>query len=403
MARQKARRQYGSGSVSQRADGKWVARLEAGWTPQGTRRRIARIAPTEAAAKRLLRDLQREHAEGAEVGGRRLTVKAWCETWLEHQATRVRPKTYETDASIVRRWLVPTIGHRKLADLTPADVRKVTAAVRDAGRTSTTARYAQAVLVRALKAAVREGHPVPQRVLDVDKPAAAVSDRTSLTVPETVAVLAAAAKRPDGSRWVAALRYGMRQGECLGLTWEHVDLERELLDVSWQLQTLRYADRERDTFRIPDGYEARRLEGAWHLTRPKTAKGQRVIPLLSVLAEPLRAWREVAPESPHGLVWPRPDGRPRDSKEDRAEWWALCDEAGARHPSGRRYHLHEARNLAATLLKAAGVDPFYITAILGHASIATSEGYMTIGQEQLRAALEATSPLLVPARRQIGS
>src|SRR5690625_1845295 len=396
MARQKARRQYGSGSVSQRADGKWVARLEAGWTPRGTRRRIARVAPTEAAAKRLLRDLQREHADGTEVGGRRVTVKAWCETWLEHQATRVRPKTWETDASTVRRWIIPTIGHRKLADLTPADVRKVTTAARDAGRTSTTARYAHAVLNRALKAAVREGHPVPERVMLVDKPAAAASDREALTPSQAVSVLGAAGRREDSARWVAALFYGMRQGECLGLTWDHVDLDRGELDVSWQLQTLRYADRERETFQIPDGYEARRLEGAWHLTRPKTAKGQRIIPLLPLMAGPLAAWQEVAPASPHGLVWPRPDGRPRDSKADRAEWWALCEEAGVAHPGGRRYHLHEARNTAATLLMLAGVDPMHITEILGHSSIVVSRGYMTVDRAQLRDALTRVSGLLAP-------
>src|SRR3546814_20732753 len=60
--------------------------------------------------------------------------------------------------------LVPTIGHRQLGALTPADVRKVTDAVRAAGRTSTTAGYVHAVLVRSLKAAVREGPVVPDRV-----------------------------------------------------------------------------------------------------------------------------------------------------------------------------------------------------------------------------------------------
>jgi len=390
------RRQYGTGSVTRRADGKWVARIEAGRTANGTRRRISRTAKTEAEAKRLLRDLQRDHAAGEEVGGRKITVKAWCDTWLEHQATRVRPKTWETDASTIRRWIVPTIGHRKLADLTPADVRKVTKAVRAAGRTSTTARYAQAVLTRALKAAVREGHPVPDRVLLVDKPAPAASDRAALPPADALKVLNAASRRPDGSRWVAALLQGMRQGECLGLTWDHVDLDAGEIDISWQLQTLRYADRDRDLFRIPDGYEARRLEGAWHLTRPKTQRGQRIIPMLDWMAEPLEEWRQVAPVSPHGLVWPRPDGRPRDSKQDREEWWALCGEAGVAHPSGRRYHVHEARNTTASLLLAAKVDPAIITAILGHSSIVVSRGYMTIDRGQLREALRASSALVLP-------
>ena len=391
------RRQYGTGSITRRSDGRYMVRIEAGWTANGTRRRVSRIAKTEAEAKRILRDLQREHAAGEEVGGRKVTVKAWCDTWLDMQATRVRPKTYDTDASTVRRWIVPTIGHRKLADLTPADVRRLTTAVRDAGRTTTTARYAQAVLQRALKAAVREGHPVPERVMLVDKPAAAVSDRTALTIPEAVAVLDAASRRADGSRWVAALLQGMRQGECLGLTWEHVDFDRERIDVSWQLQTLRYADREREQFQVPDGYEARRLEGAWHLTRPKTARGQRIIPMLPWMREPLEAWAQVAPESRHGLVWPRADGKPRDSKADRAEWVELQAEAGVAHPSGRPYVLHEARNNTATLLLAAKVDPAIITAILGHSSIVTSRGYMAVDEQMIRDALSRAHALLLPA------
>lgn len=216
---------YGNGTVSQRHDhpdcppvdpdtgerpdhkckGKWVARVEAGWTDRGTRRRISRVRATEAEAKRALRNLQRELAEGTAVGGRKVTVKAWADEWLETQARRVRPKTHQTDTSTVRRWIIPTIGHRRLADLTPADVRKLTDTVRDAGRASTTARYAQSVLERMLRAAIREGHDVPERVLLTHKPAAAVSDREALTVPEAVKVLGAASKRPDGARWVAAL------------------------------------------------------------------------------------------------------------------------------------------------------------------------------------------------------
>src|SRR5690625_3760705 len=253
---------YGDGTISRRKDGKWVARVEAGWTSRGTRRRVTRVARTEAEAKRKLRDLKRELLAGQEVGGRRVTVKAWCEEWLGIYASRARPRTFETDTSVVRKWIVPTIGHRRLHDLTPADVRKVTDAVRAAGRSSTTAKYAQAILERALRAAVREGHHVPERVMMVKKPAAAVSDRTALTIPEARQVLDLSRKLPDGSRWIAALIQGMRQGECLGLSWNQVNFDTGMIDVSWQLQELRYANREREMFLLPDGYEAIRLDGA---------------------------------------------------------------------------------------------------------------------------------------------
>src|SRR5690606_6470517 len=150
----------------------------------------------------------------------------------------------------------------------------------------------------------------------------------------------------------------MRQGECLGLTWQAVDLDRGHLDISWQLQALPYLDRQAGTFRIPDGYEAVHLHGAHHLVRPKSKAGFRVIPLSEFMWTALRQWQHEAPANDWGCVWPalRPDRRnvvrplPQLSRGDRDAWYALQDEAGVRHPSGRHYVLHEARHTTATLL-----------------------------------------------------
>src|SRR5699024_9139781 len=56
-----ARRDYGTGSVYQRArDGKWVASVEVGWTTKGTRRRRTKTAETEAKARSALRTMLRD-------------------------------------------------------------------------------------------------------------------------------------------------------------------------------------------------------------------------------------------------------------------------------------------------------------------------------------------------------
>jgi integrase len=96
------------------------------------------------------------------------------------------------------------------------------------------------------------------------------------------------------------------------------------------------------------------------------------------MADGLAAWREAGPASPHGLVWPRPDGSPRTPDEDREEWRGLQESADVRHPSGRPYHLHEARNTTATLLLEMGVPESVRIAILGHTNIATTRGYETV-------------------------
>lgn len=392
MATEKRRRQYGTGSVHQRAsDGRWIATVEAGWTTRGTRRRVTVSATTEAACRVKLKEKQRQIArDGAPTQGvsARTTVKAWAQTWLTQREAHARPKYLATDRSSVRQWITPTIGHRPLAALTPGDVRAVTAAVRKAGRSSTTAAYAQGVLERMLRAAMVEGHDVPPRVLLVPPPGKAVSDRTAIPLDDALALLAAAADLPHGSRWAAAFLQGLRQGEALGLTWGEVDLAAGSQDVSWQLQALPYLDRAANTFRVPDGFEVVLLAGAWHLTRPKSAAGVRTQPLVPWMAAALTTWRALAPASPHGLVWPRDDGGPRTPADDRAEWHELQARAGVAHPSGRPWHVHEIRHTTATLLLELGIDPATVIAIMGHSKIATTRAYQHVSAPLTRAALE---------------
>lgn len=385
------RREYGSGSVYfRKSDARWVGTIEAGWTRTGARRRITVTGKTEAEAKRKLRDKRAKiEREGLTDAGSRTTVKAWAETWLADRATKDRPKTHTTDRGAVEAWIVPAIGHKRLEQLTPADVRAVMTALRDKGKSTSTMKRYHGVLMRMLKAAVEEGVNIPPRVLVVKAPEKAVNDRTALTVPESLKVLEAASHLPHGSRWAVAFLDGLRPGEALGLTWPEVDLDAGQATISWQLQALPYRDpKDRSKgFLIPDGYEARQLDGSAHLVRPKSKAGWRVIPLVPWAVDALRTWQDVAPASPHGLVWPAADGRPVDIKDDIAEWQDIQSKAGVKHPAGRFYQRHEIRHSTATLLMELGVSESVIIAILGHSSIVVSRGYMHRGTDQAREAL----------------
>jgi integrase len=303
----------------------WRGVIDAGRTERGTRRRITVTGKTEAEARRRVRDRRAEikRAEGSATrpDAARKTVASWADDWLAIRERHVRPATWISDRTMTRRYIVPAIGRTRLSELTPKHVRDVDAASRKVTTASSgaaTAQKAHRVLMKMLRDANAEGYAVPANVLAL-KPSGQTKgkyrpQRDAMSTAEAVAVLSHAADVANGVRWFVGLYEGMRQGERLGLTWECVDLERGLLDVSWQLQPLPYRIAHDTTsgFRLPDDYEARHVTGRFHLVRPKTAGGERVIPMADQVRDALALWRQEQPENPHGLVWVRPNGWPID-------------------------------------------------------------------------------------------
>ena len=204
MARKQ--RKKGTGSIYQNTRGQWVAALEAGWTVRGTRHRLTLKARTEKEVRARLSEAQRRiAAEGAVASFASITVKRWADQWLVQRQRVVRPGTFVSDRSSVDRWIVPTLGHLRLDALTPANIRQVAAAQENAGLALPTMQRTHAVLGKILTDAVAEGYQVSQRTRETGGPGAGPSSRQALRPDDAMRILAAVAKRPDASRWVAAL------------------------------------------------------------------------------------------------------------------------------------------------------------------------------------------------------
>lgn len=424
------RRDYRSGSVYQRAsDGFWVGTYEAGVTRQGKRRRLYVVAKTETVCKRKLKDKIKDfHESGlAAVGLSGTTVETYATKWIVRTQKEVRPKTWATNSGTVTKWIIPVLGHRRLADLMPDDMRFLADSLSKGKKgekplAAASVLRAHRLMAKMLRDAAVDGHKIADGIFRMKAPSPGQNDRVALTPDDAMAVLnVVGGDVRYGSRWIVALLQGMRQGECLGLTWDRVDLVKGQLDTSWQLQPIDFDHGcssnpkmptcgrarggncpERVRVPVPPGYEMRELEGRFCLVRPKTAKGQRVIPMIPFVVEALRKWKEIAPANPHNLVWTT-DGSPTDSPTDRAEWESVQARAGIAKgvktdakgkPVTTYYGIHEMRHTTATLLLEAGVDPKTIQEIMGHSSVLTTQKYQHVSTELARKGMDAVGTRL---------
>jgi integrase len=177
------------------------------------------------------------------------------------------------------------------------------------------------------------------------------------------------------ARWLVGLALGLRQGEALGLRWEDVDLDAQVLRVRRALQRRRGGG------------------GGLVLTEPKTQRSKRTIPLPDQLAAALEdhRQRQAKERAVAGSLWQdseyvftTPTGTPVGPRNDFRQFRKLLARAGL--PPVR---LHDLRHTAASLLLAQHVPARVVIELLGDSQIAlTMNTYSHVAPEVSREAAE---------------
>ncbi len=400
--RERKRRQKGSGTVYQRADGLWLGQVDIGYTPGGSRRKKTVTGRSETEVTKKLGRLLRQIDTGDAIATGNPTVKTYLERWSA--GLTGKPKTLTSYRSNVRLYLIPHLGRHRLATLRPPQVRKMLVDMEDDGKSLSVRASAFRTLRAALGQAVVDGELTRHPLTGMRIPSPQAS-KAVLTADEAKTLMRSLDPAdPLTVRWLVALLLGLRQGEALGLEWNRIYSTDAgvLVDVSWQLQRIIYrhgcfrpltcgrkraGSCPRRQLDIGEQYECRPVHGALCLIRPKSKV--RVLPVPQVLHAALLAHRERHGVAPSGLVFTRPDGRPYEATDDNQAWHAALERAGV--PSVK---LHAARRTTATLLLEMGVPEHVSVEILGHADAATTRLYQVVSSQMSRTALSDLADLL---------
>jgi integrase len=270
---------------------------------------------------------------------------------------RVRERTLESYASMIRIHISPGIGAHRLDRLQPEHLERFYSDLIDQGLSAATVLRIHRVISRALKVAMQRGRVNRNVALLVDPPPQRASDAAqALELWEAHAVLAAASGERNAARWTVALALGLRQSEALALQWKDIDLLNNTLSVRRTLHRVKGKGLV---------YEA-----------PKTKRSERTLALPAPLVAALHAHKaaQLGERMLGGNLWHDEDlvfaqsnGRPLDKKADYDDWCALLKRAGVRH-----VRLHDGRHTAATLLLSEGVHPRVVMELLGHSQMRTT-------------------------------
>lgn len=266
----------------------------------------------------------------------------WAAEWLDSDP-RKRPKSRERDAGIIKLHLLPTLGHRPLASVTPLDVQRLVATWSQQLAPATTRRH-YAVLRAIFAAAVDSdmlGRSPCRR--SVKLPTVGPGQRQIVTAAELHRL--ADAVGPDQAPMVyLAAVLGLRWGECAGLRVKRLDFLRLTVTVA---ETIGES------------------HGRIVVGEPKSRAGRRTMavpgPLMDLLAAHL-ARRGLDGSTPDELVFVAPGRGPLRYRNWYARVWRPATTKAGLAGLG----FHELRHAAASAMVAAGVDLRTAQVRLGH-------------------------------------
>jgi integrase len=366
----------GAGSIWQRKDGRYEARVYVP-QPDGTRKRKTVYGATWEECDTKRQELVRRDRQGIPTPTRSAKLSEWLPYWLAHYVQpRRKLSTYDKYETHARLYLVPFLGTKRLESLSVADVRRFITRMQN-DHTAATAKEAHRVLRTALTAAVREELITRNVASLVEPPRVKQREIRPWTLEETLSFLEAARRDPLYAAFVLAVAMGLRRGELVGLRWSDVDLDNRVVHVRQQTQ---------------------RRRGTLYDDDPKSRRS-RVVPMPVLCIAPLRwhrlrQWEAYARTgvawSETGYVFATRNGRPVEPRNVYRSFTRVAADAGL-----RVVRLHDARHGCATLLTAAGVAPRVIMEILGHSQISiTMDVYTHVVHDTQREAISHMDRLL---------
>ena len=414
----KRRADNNDGSIYSDSQGRWHTRVIVGFSPDGKPIRKHREAKTEKEIKTKHRELLRERDKGIPAAGRRKMligdlIRDYVDNVMMH-----KPSTREhyDEQNYIKNRLIPAFGAIPIQTF---DVSHMDEAYRswmtDAHNpiSAATVRRVHAILSAVFTSAMKRRRIEHDVTKLVTLPSGPSREETPFTVDEMRTILSTARSSNSYARWTMALLMGLRQGECLALRWQDLNLSKGEASIRHSLGRAklvhacggtcerRFAGDCLDRWSHGCGGTCGRTSAEQCRQRigqealvlgPTKSRRKHDTALPSEVGKALRehranqdVLRSIAGEDWWDLDFVFTDacGRPIDPRSDYQAWQDLLKKAGL--PPKK---LHAARHSCGTFMAGIGIPMSTIKDAFGHSSIKVTERYVNTPREGLRWAMD---------------
>jgi integrase len=310
-------------------------------------------AKSRAEVTRRLAQLRRQVDAGQVTTSKTPTLGELMTRWFEDVLSReVARSTLDNYGSVVKFHILPSLGRRRINEIKVADVDRLLAAKLAEGLAPSSVHRIRALISQCLDQAVRWGDLSTNVARLSRSPKLVRAEGRTLTQEEAQRLLRALRGHRHEALYLLMLSTGMRRGEALGLRWEDLNLEDGIARVKRNLKR----------------------EGGHLVTADtKTLKSRRAVNLPGPVVEALNSNRERQGKERSdlgdawietGFVFTSSIGTPVDPRNLYREFTQICGRADL-----GRWHPHELRHSAASLMLASGVKLQVVSEVLGHSSI----------------------------------
>jgi integrase len=343
------------------ANAAWGYRIDLGYDDSGQRRQqqvggFRTKKEAEAAMSEALAGLHR----GTYVAPTRQTVRQFLEAWIVTAKSELAISAWANYSEVLDRYVLPHLGGKLLADLSPMDIKKWHGDLLAHGRKNgeplavNSVKLAHRVLHRALADGVRWNVIANNPVSSVRLPKQPHTEMAVWTPEQAAEFIADVGDDRLAPLWTLALDTGMRRGELAGLRWIDIDLDRAVLTVSQQRTTAN----NQPVVAAPKARSQRQL----HLATPT------VDVLLAHREQQLAEKARLGPAwTDSGYVFVDEAGQPFHPQRLTKLFGMAIKRTGA-----TKIRLHDLRHTMATTALAAGVHPKVVQDQLGHATISVT-------------------------------